>query len=78
MIPRPEQNSPIAPGARDLEKPLGPIRPAAAPAAERSVGGYVRVTSHLHAPRPKPPAPPVVIRYHERGRPTLSPDEIPF
>jgi hypothetical protein len=77
-IPRPPQNTPPKPGARDSEKPLGFKPPAAAPAGERSTGGIGRVASHLYAPRAKAPAAPVVIRYDEYGRPTLSPDEIPF
>jgi hypothetical protein len=77
MVPRPPQNTPPEPGARDPEKPLGFIKPqAAAPAGERSTGGIGRVTSHLHVPRPKPPE--VVIRYDKYGQPTLSPEEIPF
>lgn len=77
-IPRPPQNTPTAPGSRPAQKPLGYVKPAGAPAGERSRGGIGRVTSHLQVPVTKAPAPPAEIKYDKYGRPTLTPDDVPF
>jgi hypothetical protein len=60
------------------EKPLGFVKPAAAPAGERSRGAFAPVRSHVHLPLTKAPAAPVVIRRDAGGHPTLSADDIPF
>jgi hypothetical protein len=77
LVPRPPINTPPSAGSRPPEKPLGYAKPAAAADSLRSTP-VVKVTSHVHAHRSRAPEPPVVIRYDAHGRPTLSPDEVPF
>jgi hypothetical protein len=77
QVPRPPQNTKPAAGSRPPAKPHGFVKPAAVPASERS-GGIGRVTSHVLAPGRKAPAPAVVIKYDLHGRPTLTPDDIPW
>ena len=77
-VPRPPQNTPPAAGSRPAEKPLGFVKPAAAPAGERSRGGIGRVTSHLQVPVTKAPAAPIVRRYDKYGRETLLPEDVQF
>jgi hypothetical protein len=55
-----------------------PPRPAPSPVQHVSSGGNGRVRSYPDIPRPKRPEPPVVIKYDKDGRPTLTPDDIPF
>jgi hypothetical protein len=53
-------------------------KPVAARAGERGRGGLGKTTTYPPAVAVRAPAVPLKINYDEYGRPTLTPDEVPF
>lgn len=81
QVPQRPENPTLPPPVSDRPRPsfLRPLRgSAAAPAQHVSSGVVGEVTTHPPAVTVRAPAPPVVIRYDKHGRPTLSPEDIPF
>jgi hypothetical protein len=72
--PAPAAAAPVAPVTRVL---TSVTKPVAAPAGERR-GGLGKTTTYPPAVTVRAPAAPLKINYDEYGRPTLTPDEVPF